>query len=135
MTAKAHSAVEPTILFVDDEPKLCRIVSKILEEEGYNVVTAANGCEALEIASRVNPDVVVLDISMPVMDGIATLREMHTRGMECPIIMLTARGTIETAREAMTLGAFEYMTKPFNLQLFKKMLRDAMTGRDDRSEA
>jgi two-component system response regulator AtoC len=99
------------------------------------VFTAENGLDALKIASRVNPEVVVLDINMPVMDGITILREMRKRGMECPVIMLTAQGTIETAREAMSLGAFDYMTKPFDLQLFKETLQDALTGHQDRMGA
>jgi DNA-binding NtrC family response regulator len=135
MAREVKTAPGATVLFVDDEPKLCLIVSRILGEEGYHVFTAENGLDALKIASRVNPEVVVLDINMPVMDGITILREMRKRGMECPVIMLTAQGTIETAREAMSLGAFDYMTKPFDLQLFKETLQDALTGRGDRMGA
>jgi DNA-binding NtrC family response regulator len=129
MITTATALVGPTILFVDDEPKLCLIVSRILGEDGYNVVTAENGPDALAIASRVNPQIAVIDINMPIMDGITLLREMRQRGMEFPVVMLTAQGTIATAREAMELGAFDYMTKPFDLQLFKETLQDALTGR------
>ena len=131
MIAQTPSSVKPTILFVDDEPKLCYIVSRILGEDGYNVVTVENGFDALEATSRVNPDIIVLDIIMPGMDGIALLREIRKRGMKCPVIMLTGEETIDTARESMTLGAFGYMTKPFNHHFFKKMLRDALAERDD----
>ena len=128
MITQTHSGSGPVVLFVDDEPKLCRIISKILAEDGYDVFTADSGGAALELAARVHPDVVVLDINMPIMNGVEVLREMRTRGLECPVIMLTAQGTLQTAREAMSLGAFDYMTKPFDLHLFKKALLDARTA-------
>ncbi len=126
----AQAARRATIVFADDEPKLCSIVSRILEEEGYHVVTAANGCDALEVVTRIHPEVVVLDINMPGMDGIALLRALRRQGLDCPVIMLTAQGTIETAREAMALGAYDYMTKPFDLRLFKETLQSALAGGD-----
>jgi len=128
MTAMTTPDVRPTLLFVDDEPQLCHLVQKILGEDGYDVVTAGNGEDALQIADSFHPEIVVLDLNMPVLGGIDTLRELRARGFDCPVIMLTALGTAGTAREAMALGACEYLTKPFNLYLFKSMLVDALAG-------
>lgn len=102
------------ILIVDDEPQIRRILSIMLREKGFEVAEAESGARALLIGAGFRPDVALLDLSMPEMDGISTLRtllEIHPK-LQC--IMMTAYGTIQSAVEAIKLGAFHYLTKPFD---------------------
>ena len=115
-----------TVMVVDDEPRVCRLFDKILREEGYAVVTASSGRQALALAAEARPKLILLDIVMPGMDGVATLRELRRRGHRAAVIMLTAQGTLQTAREAMMLGAYDYITKPFNLEFLKSVLREGL---------
>jgi DNA-binding response OmpR family regulator len=102
-----------TVLVVDDEPEIVRLVRDYLERAGFAVVTAAGGDEALRIAHRNRPDIVVLDLGLPGIDGLDVARELR-RGGEMPIIMLTAR-TEEADRVAgLELGADDYVSKPFS---------------------
>ncbi|MBI5481147.1 MAG: response regulator [Deltaproteobacteria bacterium] len=125
MTEKT-APLRPTVMVVDDEPRVLEVLEKILGEEGYLVVTATSGERALALAAEASPDLIVLDIVMPGMDGVATLRELRRRGQRSPVIMLTAQGTVQTAREAMMLGAHDYITKPFNLEFLKSALREGL---------
>jgi DNA-binding response OmpR family regulator len=102
-----------TVLVVDDEPEIVRLVRDYLERGGFAVVTAADGDEAMRIAHRNRPDIVVLDLGLPGIDGLDVARELR-RGGEMPIIMLTAR-TEEADRVAgLELGADDYVSKPFS---------------------
>lgn len=125
--AKVPVRTGATVMVVDDEARACDVLAKVLTEEGYRVVTAQSGEEALVLAEKVHPELILLDIVMPGLDGIATLRELYRRGERAVIVMLTAQGTIQTAREAMLLGAHDYVTKPFNLEFLKSVLRDGMS--------
>jgi CheY-like chemotaxis protein len=115
-----------TILVVDDEPQICEFLEKILREEGYEVVTAAGGAQALEVAARRWPQLILLDVVMPEMDGVSTLRELRRLGHTCAVIMLTAQGTIQTAREAMMLGAYDYIAKPFDLAFLRTVVQESL---------
>lgn len=102
-----------TILVVDDEPEIVRLVRSYLEQDGYRVVTAYNGDEALYAARREKPDLVVLDILMPKMDGLEfTRRARQERNV--PIIMLTARADETDRIVGLEMGADDYVTKPFS---------------------
>jgi len=118
-----------TVMVVDDEPRVCQLFEKILSEEGYRVLTASGGERALAMAAEASPDLILLDIVMPGLDGVATLRELRKLGHRSPVIMLTAQGTLQTAREAMMLGAYDYITKPFNLDFLKSVLREVLHDR------
>ncbi len=102
-----------TILVVDDEPEIVRLVRSYLEQDGYRVVTAYNGEEALYTARHVKPDLVVLDILMPRMDGLAFTRRVR-REQDVPIIMLTARAEETDRIVGLEMGADDYVTKPFS---------------------
>ena len=102
-----------TVMVVDDEERLVRLVSTYLEQEGFRVVSARNGREALFTARREKPDLIVLDVMMPEMDGLEFLR-LHRKDRETPVIMLTAR-VDETDRVlGLEMGADDYVTKPFS---------------------
>ncbi|MDD5309185.1 MAG: response regulator [Deltaproteobacteria bacterium] len=121
-----NDRIRATVMVVDDEPRVCRLFEKVLTEEGYRVLTASGGEQALVLAAEAGPDIILLDIVMPGLDGVATLRELRKRGHLSPVIMLTAQGTLKTAREAMMLGAYDYITKPFNLDFLKSVLREGL---------
>ena len=107
---------EPLILLVDDEPSIRETVSFILEMEGYRVVTAANGDEALEQIRRLQPPVVLLDAMMPRRDGFDVCRtvKMDPQLAATKIVMLTALGQKTDQERAMVAGADFYVTKPFD---------------------
>ena len=101
------------ILIVDDEPDTILILQDRLEMEGYEVVTATDGHEALELIDQDLPDLVLLDIQMPRLDGIATLTHLHEKYPGILVLMLTAHGTIQRAVEATKRGAYDFLEKPF----------------------
>jgi len=99
-------------MIVDDEKRLVSLVESYLAQEGYRVVSANNGVEALPIASREKPDLIILDIMMPEMDGYEFMRT-HRAEMDTPIILLTARVDDDERVIGLELGADDYVTKPF----------------------
>ena len=104
------------ILVVDDEPDIRATIKDILEDEGYLVDTAESAAGAREARRRQRPDVILLDIWMPDLDGISLLREWSERGgLPCPVIMISGHGNIETAVEATRLGAWDFIEKPLSL--------------------
>jgi DNA-binding NtrC family response regulator len=104
------------ILVVDDEPDIRDLVREILEDEGYRVSVAENGEAARSAFARAAPDLVLLDIWMPDVDGITLLREWSSGGsMECPVVVMSGHGTVETAIEATRLGAHDFVQKPISL--------------------
>ncbi|MCG8429220.1 MAG: sigma-54 dependent transcriptional regulator [Chromatiales bacterium] len=104
------------ILVVDDEPDICTLVKDILEDEGYRVATAESGAKARQALRERRPDLVLLDIWMPDVDGISLLKEWgELEGLPCPVIMMSGHGTVETAVEATRLGAYDFLEKPLSL--------------------
>jgi len=103
------------ILVVDDEPDLCRQVGHALSEQRYDVDTAQNGEEALDRIFESEYDLVILDIMLPKVDGLEILREMRGAGIHTPVIMLTARDSVEDKVSGLDSGADDYMPKPFSM--------------------
>lgn len=104
------------VLVVDDEPDIRSTIKEVLEDEGYRVDVAESAAAAREARRRQRPDVVLLDIWMPDLDGISLLREWNERGgLPCPVIMISGHGTVETAVEATRLGAWDFIEKPISL--------------------
>jgi two-component system NtrC family response regulator len=103
-----------TIMIVDDEKNYPLILSAILEEEGFESLTANSGREALDILKHSDVDLVLTDMKMPSMDGIELLEHIKTADPELPVIMMTAHGTVDKAVEAMQKGAYSYVLKPFD---------------------
>ncbi len=106
-------APKQLILIVDDEAPIVRLTRAKLQADGYAVITASNGQEALDLLERERPDLLVLDVMMPVMDGFETLRQVRTTS-QAPVIMLTARTSDTDKLRGFDLGADDYLTKPFN---------------------
>ncbi len=103
-----------TILIVDDEKNYPLILSAVLEEEGYETLSAYSGPEALSILENSDIDLVLTDMKMAEMDGIALLEQVKQRNPDLPVIMMTAHGTVEKAVEAMQKGAYNFILKPFD---------------------
>lgn len=113
------------VLVIDDEENLRHYLRVVLGEAGYQVDTAADGKEALEHMQQRSWDIILCDIRMPKMDGMAFLKEAKARGLEGTIIMMSAYGTLETAVEAMKIGAYDYVSKPFNADEILLTIRKA----------
>jgi DNA-binding NtrC family response regulator len=106
----------PHILVVDDEPDIRDLVKEILEDEGYEVTTAENASAAREARRARRPDLILLDIWMPDMDGISLLKEWSEGDqLPCPVLMMSGHGTVETAVEATRLGAYDFIEKPLSM--------------------
>ncbi|HON23170.1 MAG TPA: response regulator, partial [Syntrophales bacterium] len=104
-----------TILIVDDEETICQSLSGILRDEGYETVTAGSGEEALKIIEEEMPNLVLLDIWLPGMDGIEVLKIIRSEYPQIRVIMMSGHGTIETAVKATKLGAYDFIEKPLSL--------------------
>lgn len=106
----------PRILVVDDEPEIRRLVSEILEDEGYQVTMAENAATARELKKSKAPDLILLDIWMPDTDGITLLKEwVAEETLLCPVVMMSGHGSVEAAVEATRLGAYDFLEKPLSL--------------------
>jgi DNA-binding NtrC family response regulator len=101
------------ILIIDDDSDIQLVLSDIIKSEGYEVITAYNGEKALEKIREHSPDLVLLDIKLPGMDGMKVLEEIKKTNKSLIVIMLTGYGEIKDAVQAMKMGAFNYITKPF----------------------
>lgn len=119
----------PTILIVDDEPTILQSLEGILSDEGFGVLTAPNGYEALKVLEAESPDMVLLDIWMPGLDGIETLKEMKKGHPAMPVVMITGHGTIETAVNATKYGAFDFIEKPLSIDKVIVTINNALNFR------
>jgi len=117
---------KPQILVIDDEKDTCFILEDILTKEGYKVFTALDGMSGLKIVKEKKPDIVLLDLKMPEMDGIEVLRRIRKIDKNIVVIIITAYGTMDTARVAMKLGAFDYITKPCDPNSIKAVIKDGL---------
>ncbi|MDT8378457.1 MAG: response regulator [Desulfotignum sp.] len=119
------------ILLVDDEKDFVEMLSLRLKENGENVLAAYNGQECLETLEKETIDVIILDVKMPGMDGIETLKKVKKRHPLVEVIMLTGHGTIQSAVEGMKLGAFDFLLKPAD---FKELTEKLNRARERRKE-
>ena len=107
------------VLIVDDEPGMRSLLTRVMEKEGYSSSACADGVEALQVFEGEEWDLVIADIDMPGMDGIELLKRIRNDRPQVPVLMITAYATVETAVEAMKLGAYDYITKPFAMDELK----------------
>lgn len=111
------------VLVVDDEPTIVELLSVSLKFQGFDVRTAQNGPAALDVARTFRPDAVILDVMMPEMDGFGLLRRLRADGVDAPALFLTARDSVEDKVTGLTMGADDYVTKPFSLEEVVARLR------------
>ncbi len=119
----------PSVLIVDDEPTILHSLSGILADEGFETITAENGYDALKKLSQVSPDIVLLDIWMPGLDGLETLDEIKKVHPFVPVILITGHGTIETAVQATKAGAFDFIEKPLSIEKVVVTINNALNFR------
>ncbi len=117
------------ILVVDDEESILRSLAGVLEDEGYDVALTRSGEEALEAVETEDPDVVLLDVWLPGIDGIDTLRELRKRYPDLPVLMMSGHANIETAVRATKLGAYDFIEKPLNLDKILLDIENALRAR------
>lgn len=116
------------ILIADDELRLRKVVTLHLKKSGFEVVEASNGQQALDVVESVNPDIIVLDIMMPEVDGLTACREIRKIDdfKDTPIILLTAKATADDIRIGEEAGATEYITKPFSPKLLIEKINNLL---------
>ncbi|NLP38572.1 DNA-binding response regulator, OmpR family, contains REC and winged-helix (wHTH) domain [Corynebacterium pollutisoli] len=114
MTDPSQTPVK--VLVVDDEPNIVELLNVSLKFQGFDVRTAASGTEALRIAREFNPDAYILDVMMPGMDGFELLTKLRSEGLDGPVLYLTAKDAVENRIHGLTIGADDYVTKPFSLE-------------------
>ena len=119
----------PTILIVDDEPSILNSLSGLLSDEGFEIITASNGYEALKIVDVESPDLVLLDIWMQGIDGIETLKEIKKNNPHIQVIIITGHGTTETAVKAIKFGAFDLIEKPLSIDKVIVTINNALNFR------
>jgi two-component system nitrogen regulation response regulator NtrX len=119
----------PSLLIVDDEPSILQSLGGLLSDEGFEVMTAANGYEALKTIEVESPDLVLLDIWMPGIDGIETLKEIKIKNPNIQVIIITGHGTIETAVKATKLGAYDLIEKPLSIDKVIVAINNALNFR------
>ena len=122
------------ILLVDDEERFLSTTKKLLERKNIDVMTAGSGADALRLLSSHRVHVVILDVKMPGMDGVATLREIKARFPMVEVIMLTGHATVESAIEGLKSGAVDYLMKPADLEEIVEKATDAYSRRVDIEE-
>lgn len=116
------------ILIVDDSRTSRRILTNILQENGHTVLgEACNGEEAVELYGKLTPEIVTMDITMPIMDGVAALRNIRKKDSNAKVIMITAAGQKEKVADALKLGASDFITKPFSGTEVIKAIENVMS--------
>jgi len=123
------SAEEIKVLLVDDEPHFVKLLAERLEGRGFNVETAGGGPEAIDKAKEEPFDAIILDLLMPDMDGLETLKQLKSINPDLQVILLTGHGTIDKGVEAMKLGAMDFVEKPAD---FKELLEKIKKAKDKR---
>ena len=108
--------VEASIVVVDDEPSIRELLVASLHFAGFEVETAASGSEAVEVIERVNPNLIVMDVMLPDIDGFTVTRRIRQNGIKVPVLFLTARDDTQDKIMGLTVGGDDYVTKPFSLE-------------------
>lgn len=134
-----NSNDQVTVLVVDDEPNIVELLTVSLKFQGFNVRSANSGTEALRIAREINPEAYILDVMMPGMDGFELLGKLRAEGLDGPVLYLTAKDSVNQRIHGLTIGADDYVTKPFSLEevitRLRVILRRGGAGQDDNSDA
>jgi two-component system, NtrC family, response regulator AtoC len=123
-----------TVLIADDEPNIRRVLEAMFTKDGFTVLTAENGKRAIDLASANSIDILITDLIMPDMTGVEVLRAVKQLQPDSAAIMVTAYGTIKTAVDAMRLGAYNYITKPFDVDEMRVLVKKALEHRSSKEE-
>jgi two-component system nitrogen regulation response regulator NtrX len=121
--------MKPTILVVDDEPGVRKALTGVLQDEGYEVETVASGEACLERMTRGPVDLIILDVWLPGMDGLATLARLRERQVDAQVVLISGHGNIESAVRAIKMGAFDFVEKPLSLEKTALVVRNALRQR------
>lgn len=134
-----NSNDQVTVLVVDDEPNIVELLTVSLKFQGFNVRSANSGTEALRIAREINPEAYILDVMMPGMDGFELLGKLRAEGLDGPVLYLTAKDSVDQRIHGLTIGADDYVTKPFSLEevitRLRVILRRGGAAQDDGGDA
>lgn len=125
---------EAKLLVVDDEPNIRDLLASSLRFAGFDVSTAANGASAFHLATTENPDLIVLDVMLPDMDGFTVTRRLRDAGVRVPVLFLTARDDMQDKIQGLTVGGDDYVTKPFGLEEVVARIRAILRRTKDTEE-
>ena len=120
------------VLVVDDELEVRQVLREFLSSRGYDVTTASGGAEAVAIVETIKPDLILLDVAMPDMDGVETLKRIVAIEPTLAVIMVTANSDIGTTSKLLALGAVDYVPKPFDLDYLDQAVSTQVTAAQDR---
>lgn len=120
------------VLVVDDDPEVRQVLREFLSSRGYDVTTASGGAEAVAIVETTKPDLVLLDVAMPDMDGVETLKRIVAIQPALAVIMVTANADIGITSKLLALGAVDYVPKPFDLDYLDQAVSTQVTAAQDR---
>jgi DNA-binding response OmpR family regulator len=120
------AGANPKLLIVDDEVEICDFLKMFFEERNFNVAVAYNGLDALKKVASFSPNVILLDIKIPGVDGLEVLKRVKIQYPSIRVVMVTAIETSEKINEAMRLGADNYITKPLSLEYLENDVRDKL---------
>jgi len=120
------------VLVVDDEPEVRQVLLEFLSSRGYDVSVASGGAEAVALVESTRPDLVLLDVAMPGMDGVETLKRIVAIDPELAVIMVTANADIGVTSKLLALGAVDYVPKPFDLDYLDQAVSIQVTAAQDR---
>lgn len=114
------------VLVIDNEDDARRLCEELLTGEGYEVYSATDTLSGLEMVKNLKPDMVIMDLHLPEINGIEGLRRIKSLKEETLTVLVTGRGTMETVKEAMRHGAYDYITKPFDIELVKEVVNEGL---------
>ena len=130
----APRLARPLLLVVDDEMPVLKVVERLAVRIGFDVVTCASGAEAMRTLLRKPADLAMVDLRMPDVNGLELLRQIRTTVPGCEVILMTAHAAVDSAVEAIKLGAREYLTKPFDFDRLKQVLEDIRAELERRAQ-
>src|SRR5687768_11788665 len=126
-------AARPLLVIVDDEIPVLKVLDRVASKAGYDVMTCASGTEALRALMRKPADLAMVDLRMPDVNGLELLRQIRSSVPSCEVMLMTGYASVDSAVEAIKLGAREYMTKPFDLDRLRQVLLDIRTELERRA--
>src|SRR6476646_3011428 len=127
-------AYRPTLLVIDDEPAISVILERFAQPRGFVVHSRASGAEGLAELSALNPDVVLVDLRMPGLNGLDVLREIRALQPDCKVVLMTGAATVDSAIEAVKGGALDYLTKPLDFTRLGHLLDEVTRSLQEREQ-